>query len=987
MLDVDMLQTEIKKTAASLKALENLHGRIPEEELEKAKIAYQSRLQALINKLKQSSESQQREDEDSYDRPVRATVAIGAIGQLYRIYADASHVTASLNEEKFRQLLSNYLQWILAAYLPMRLYGLECVHMEGSKLVRKITDMYVPPSFVKSASRRVGHYIGKEKKVQEEIISLTDLLVEGERLAVEGRWGDGKSTLLAYLAANLAANAQTGKLLPFNLPDEKSFLLPLIIPLRGYWKYFSEQEKAYQLTHSEKKPKKNIAEQNKTENISPLQDSIINLDIEIKEEDTMEKAEFVPPSLVDYIIWYLKGRTPNLAQSEDFFKRLLIGGTCLVMLDGLDEIPNRQKRYELGIKVEELIKTQYSNNVFLLTARSLDADEDANCRNIFTRFYIQPFDEHKVEKLVVNWCNQINPRKARALSTDIMHVIGEVNTQLFDPNLPALIESPLMVCLMISIRLVSREWPMERTKLFDTLISVALQSLYLPDDPERIGHTEWGGTWEQQRDWLSTLAFEMHRGGENTIAIPESRLRNFLMSTITSEDSLTQYVTSVRERGGLLYESSESFTFSHQIFQIFLAARVIVRRQVEIFSDLEFLVGRPWWREILLLAYEFAYHDHPQFAKQYLEWLNTQNLPGQELSGAAILRVKDVDLEVYHFHASKLATVLTDKSIVAMPQMRAQAGNTLARLGDTRFSKDIWYLPDDPMLGFIKIPGGSYLIGSSPERDKDSNSKEAPLHEVGMLTYYLAKYPVTVAQWRAFISETNYKNVDPNSLKGLPNHPVVFVTWDDALIYCRWLEYKLSHWDDAPQWLAEILETKDWKLTLPSEPEWEAAAAGVRSRPYPWGSQFDPKRTNTVETQIGTTTAVGIFPPGASPFGAMDMSGNVWEWTRSLYRIYYYTSDDGREDHSSRDFRVLRGGSFLNNRLYARCPYRNMYYPDFKDENIGFRIALYQVFEYEEIKVPLKEGDEDFDPTATIQQFRTVLVRKKVVIAGPRRDR
>ena len=124
---------------------------------------------------------------------------------------------------------------------------------------------------------------------------------------------------------------------------------------------------------------------------------------------------------------------------------------------------------------------------------------------------------------------------------------------------------------------------------------------------------------------------------------------------------------------------------------------------------------------------------------------------------------------------------------------------------------------------------------------------------------------------------------------------------------------------------------------MPSEAEWERAARGTDGRAYPWGETFDAARCNAGETGIGQTSAVGIFPSGASSYGVLDMSGNVWEWCSTKWRKSYEESTDDDPQREAR--RVVRGGSFGDNLQNARCASRSDAGSDFIGLNVGFRVC------------------------------------------------
>ena len=259
---------------------------------------------------------------------------------------------------------------------------------------------------------------------------------------------------------------------------------------------------------------------------------------------------------------------------------------------------------------------------------------------------------------------------------------------------------------------------------------------------------------------------------------------------------------------------------------------------------------------------------------------------------------------------------------------RVAAGNALIQLGDPRFRPDAWFLPHDPLLGFVGIPSGPFLMGSDPRYDHEAYPDEAPQHEVDVPSYYIGRYPVTGRQFGAFIEQSGHKPENQGSLYGPPNHPVVWLGWLDAVKYCQWLTVRLREWAGTPEPLASLLRREEWRVTLPSEPEWEKAARGGDARPYPWGDTPDNNRGNFGGTGIMTTSAVGCFPAGMSPYGIEDMSGNVWEWTRSVWGTYPYPTDrlgvEAREYLEVREGvrRVRRGGAFFSSPRSVRCSVR-----------------------------------------------------------------
>ncbi|TEU10577.1 MAG: formylglycine-generating enzyme family protein [Anaerolineales bacterium] len=237
----------------------------------------------------------------------------------------------------------------------------------------------------------------------------------------------------------------------------------------------------------------------------------------------------------------------------------------------------------------------------------------------------------------------------------------------------------------------------------------------------------------------------------------------------------------------------------------------------------------------------------------------------------------------------------------------------------------------------VLIPAGEFLMGSDPSLDQDADDDKQPQHTLYLPDYYLAKTPVTNAQYAAFVQAIGHKQPkhweDGKPPRGKEEHPVVEVSWHDAIAYCHWLA-----------------EVTGKSYCLPSEAEWEKGARGSDGRIYPWGNRWDAERCNSKEGGKGDTTLVGAYPEGASPYGLLDMAGNVWEWTRSLWRKNQekpsfkspYDSAGGREDLDALDSipRVLRGGAFSHDECFVRCACRSKLNPDIPYENIGFRVVM-----------------------------------------------
>jgi formylglycine-generating enzyme required for sulfatase activity len=219
----------------------------------------------------------------------------------------------------------------------------------------------------------------------------------------------------------------------------------------------------------------------------------------------------------------------------------------------------------------------------------------------------------------------------------------------------------------------------------------------------------------------------------------------------------------------------------------------------------------------------------------------------------------------------------------------------------------------------LRVPAGEFWMGK-PDVDRDGEENETPYHKVYLDAYYIGRCEVTNAQFARFVKTTGYRaggNWKKNYNSSLGEHPVAGVSWNDAVAYCKWAG-----------------------LRLPTEAEWEKAARGTKWRKYPWGNEYYGSGRHNGDP--GGTTPVGSFPDGSSPYGCLDMAGNVWEWCADWYDgSYYYSSPvydpRGAEFGSER---ILRGGSwFILPPYLFRTSFRLMYLPGMWDCFNGFRVA------------------------------------------------
>jgi formylglycine-generating enzyme required for sulfatase activity len=272
-------------------------------------------------------------------------------------------------------------------------------------------------------------------------------------------------------------------------------------------------------------------------------------------------------------------------------------------------------------------------------------------------------------------------------------------------------------------------------------------------------------------------------------------------------------------------------------------------------------------------------------------------------------------------------------------EARAKVGVRLALLGDRVHGdgrKGTGLTADGlPEIDWCPVRGGEVTLEIRENTD-DANSKvvDEPTREVE--DFHIARYPVTIAQFQAFLrachdgkrwTATFLRDQDyrpPKHRAAYANHPADSVNWYDAMAFC--------------QWLSECL---GYEVRLPTEFEWQqAATGGDPNRRYPWGTEEwdpvrEPWRANTHDSELGRSTAVGMYPQGASPVGTLDMAGTLYEWCLNAFD----DPDNLGWPASTAERRVLRGGSWNYARILCRCASRYGNHPGRRDVSLGFRVC------------------------------------------------
>lgn len=609
-------------------------------------------------------------------------------------------------------------------------------------------------------------------------------------------------------------------------------------------------------------------------------------------------------SLAEYLPKFFMGQI--LSNLQPFFKDELENGRCLLLLDGLDEVLNPGERLQVVKSVEGFID-HYPDNRFVVTSR-IAGYSSAPLTRDFLHLTILSFGESEIKTFASHWCIAYQVASGRVKQAEAegrKEVESLVNAIFSHPNIERLATNPLLLTILALIHYQGTKLPDRRVKLYELCVQALSETWNLarsltgrPIDLNLAGR-------QLDEDYvvnhLGPIALWLHEtkpGGE----LERREIEEQLVSLLQTRDGLQKspaqkiahdFLDLIGEYSGLLQERGLGlYGFMHLTFEEYLSARTIIDIEEEPVGFITKRIDNPTWWEVIRLAVGASGRRMANlFTKSLLSAKVKERGRNIVLAGECLLDVgkAGIDGKLWQETIDALKRLTEDEK--SSIRVRIDAGDVLGELGDPRLGDDVMQ----------KIPAGEFMMGD-----------KKPFRKVFIDTFYIDKYPVTNGQFEHFVESTGYKTEPEKREKGTTwrtyagprrrNRPVVMVSYNDACAYARWAGKR-----------------------LPTEEEWEKSARGTDGRIYPWGDEFNKERCNILESEIGDTTPVGIFPSGASPYGVMDMAGNVWEWTDNWY------------DDKKKKYKVVRGGSWFNYQVNARCADRFWLFPGGRYSVVGFR--------------------------------------------------
>jgi len=724
--------------------------------------------------------------------------------------------------------------------------------------------------------------------------------------------------------------------------------------------------------------------------------------------------------LWNYIINELK--KAGIDEYEAQFQKELLEKGGIILFDGLDEIPEADNKRELIKKVIEDFVATYHKCRFVVTSRTY-AYQNQNWRITgFKESVIAPFSDGQIIRFIDLWYRHITYLRgldianAKGLSELLKRAI--FNSQ----RLKELASRPLLLTLMASLH----SWrggtlPEKREELYAETVSLLLDWW---ERPKIVRDSNGNNIIAQPSltEWLATdrnevfrllceLAYEAHKNQSDhnlTADINENDIIIGLLKISKNPDirpkRLIEYLSN---RAGLLVHRGVGiYSFPHRTFQEYLSACFLTDDEFPDKIAQLFRNDPDRWHEVVLLAGAKAsrgssssiwalaeelcyseYNENEVSKKNIVSAILSAELLCESANLKKISERNNLKLRRIIFW---LVNLLSSRRISAIE--RSKCGILLCFLGEPRL--DVLSVEN---IEICFIPEGNFLMGSDKNNNEyEYNKQEFPQHTLELSPFFISRFPITKAQFDIFVSDGGYENSEfwaeaekatlwnngrikgyfdkeyrdrPISY-GTPfnylNHPVVGITFYEALAYTRWLTNRLRKKSIIPE---------NYIVDLPSEAEWEKVSKGgieipevqitvllnnikessgslngvkfihnaEPSRLFPWGNNKNADKGNVKDTKIDTTNTVGCFPSGKSPYGAEEMIGNVWEWTRSLKSDYPYDTNDGREDidRIKKDTEVIaRGGSFYWDQTKVYNSYREWLDPNYSFNDLGFRVIV-----------------------------------------------
>ena len=648
----------------------------------------------------------------------------------------------------------------------------------------------------------------------------------------------------------------------------------------------------------------------------------------------------------------------------------LDSGEALLLLDGLDEVPaDTDLCAAIVAMIDDLSFIQTPK---LVTCRVLSyQDQRWQLKN--DRWKVVELDrlnDAQIGHFIGAWYEQV----AQHGAIDPVQKRDKLQAAVHREDLVELARNPLMLTVMAIVHTHKGELPDSRTVLYEDVIELLLCRWEAQKNkhPGPLDTDFWhllktvGLQSIDFKKALWELAYGVHAqlspGPEKKLDadIADVQLHHTLkkLHPEQSLDWANAMLGIMKLRAGLLVETKpNNYAFVHRTFQEYMAGCHLAT-SVD-FSDQALALadrGAFWWDVILLAVGRLIHHmgeiDRPLLLVSELcphhalqlddmaAWRRVL-LAGKVLAEIGVARAgrRRIGADVMETVRRHLVALISKE--LFSPRERSDAADSLALLGDPR--PGVGCTDTLPDIQWLTVCGGPFTMGSSIEADQHALEWEMPQFLCHRLVadYEVSRYPITVAQYSAFVQGGGYGQkrfwtadgwqwrrqhnlVRPKGYMAvyqLPNHPQVGVSWYEAVAFCHW-----------------FTEKSGMVVTLPTEAQWERAARHTDGRIYPWGRRFKPGCCNTTAAGIGSTAAVGIFPGSDTVCGAADMSGNVFEWSRTIHRKNYRDYDQKVvDDLAAQGPRVLRGGCWYDSRDDARCAVRLRFNPFDRGPNIGFR--------------------------------------------------